>query len=105
MKQLGKILIAFVTALLLAVSAQAEPAPPGPPLKGGVQEVTVAVAAGHVELGNASAEPVRLYIYSITGQMVKAVDVAPGAVVTVTLPAGYYIVRTPDGSRRIKITS
>ena len=42
-------------------------------------------------------------IYSITGQMVKDLEVAPGMDVTVDLPAGYYIVKTAQWSKRIVV--
>ncbi len=43
----------------------------------------------------------RFYIYSITGQVIKSVEVAE--CVTVQLPQGYYIVKCSDWAKKIVV--
>lgn len=59
-----------------------------------------AVSQG-IELTVTDGETHHFYIYSITGQMVKSVDVAES--VTVDLPQGYYIVKCKDWSKKIVV--
>lgn len=69
------------------------------------QQLEVKAIAGALELSASHdfAAPARFMIYSITGQMVKSVDVAPGTTVTVDLPAGYYVVKTAKWSKRVVV--
>ncbi len=60
--------------------------------------VMKAVAQG-IELIVSDGGVHHFYIYSITGQMVKSVDVAES--VTVELPQGCYIVKCNDWSKKI----
>lgn len=59
-----------------------------------------AVSQG-IELTVSDGEVHHFYIYSITGQMVKSVDVTGS--VTVDLPQGYYIVKCKDWSKKIVV--
>lgn len=59
-----------------------------------------AVAQG-IELTVTDGETHHFYIYSITGQMVKSMDVNES--VTVDLPQGYYIVKCKDWSKKIVV--
>lgn len=54
-----------------------------------------------LSVGHDNDTSARFLIYSITGQMVKSVDVAAGTDVTVELPSGYYIVKTSQWSKRV----
>ena len=56
-----------------------------------------------LEVSHDADAPVRFMIYSITGQMVKSIDAAPGEQVTAELPAGYYIVKTTQWSKRLVV--
>lgn len=58
------------------------------------------VAEG-IELTVTDGEVHHFYIYSITGQMVKSVDVAESAVID--LPQGYYIVKCKEWSKKIVV--
>lgn len=69
------------------------------------QTSSVRTGSGRLELSVASAAeaPVRFYVYSITGQMLKSVDVAPGQSVCVDVPQGYYIVKCADWSKQVVV--
>ncbi|PWL58716.1 MAG: hypothetical protein DBY35_12240 [Bacteroidales bacterium] len=54
-----------------------------------------------IELTVTDGETHHFYIYSITGQMVKSMDVVES--VTVDLPQGYYIVKCKDWSKKIVV--
>lgn len=54
-----------------------------------------------IELGNPLETAVVFQIYSITGQLVKTVDVSAGSVLTVDLPTGCYIVKCSKWSKKI----
>lgn len=59
-----------------------------------------AVSQG-IELTVTDGETHHFYVYSITGQMVKSIDVNES--VTVDLPQGYYIVKCKDWSKKIVV--
>lgn len=61
------------------------------------------VGRGSVELIAASQRSAHFVIFSITGQAVKSANVDAGERVSIDLPAGYYIVKCADWSRRILI--
>ncbi len=54
---------------------------------------------GQIELISATDEQTTFFIYSITGQLIKRVNVTSGAV-TVELKRGYYIVKCEKWSKR-----
>ena len=61
------------------------------------------VGRGSVELIAAPQRSAHFVIFSITGQAVKSANVDAGERVSIDLPAGYYIVKCADWSRRILI--
>lgn len=63
------------------------------------QSVKVRVVHGGLELTNNSDQTLHFQIYSITGQMVKSLDLGTGSV-TVDLPQGCYIVKHPKGTQK-----
>ncbi len=99
----------LILSLLFIIPASAMAAAAGSPrieaTVGDVQELEVKALHGAIEV-SASADldtPQRFMIFSITGQMVKDLYVAPGSAVTVELPAGYYIVKTARWSKRVLV--
>jgi len=68
-----------------------------------VGEPQACIVPGGVELSAPAdaADAVRFMVYSITGQVIKTVDVKAGVPVTVELPAGVYIVKCDKWSHRI----
>jgi len=64
---------------------------------------TVSTANGEMEISNPGNESMRFHIFSITGQMVKAVEVSSGERVTVDLPSGCYIVKCSQWSKKIVV--
>lgn len=64
---------------------------------------SVRVGHGFIEISNSGSEAAGFQIYSITGQQVKAAAVPAGGSMRVELPAGYYIVKTPDFSRQVVV--
>ncbi len=94
--------ILAIACCLGVVSPQASAGVSRPALE---QTAAVRTGSGRIELAvPAAAEaPVRFFIYSITGQMLKSVDVAPGQSVAVDVPQGYYIVKCADFSRQIVV--
>lgn len=61
---------------------------------------TVKVVQGRVEIGIAGDESKQVYVYALTGQLVKTVTAHPGVTV-LELPAGYYIVKCDGLSQRV----
>lgn len=92
------LLAAPVTGMVAAAASQPEI---------GVSQGTLTAKPVHgaleLSVSHDSPSPARFMIYSITGQMVKDLEVAPGMDVTVGLPAGYYIVKTAQWSKRIVV--
>lgn len=60
------------------------------------------VASG-IEITGAASTDCHFSIYSITGQLVKTVDVAASTRVTVDLPKGYYIVKCSAWARKVVV--
>ncbi|MBD5266718.1 MAG: hypothetical protein HDS41_00810 [Bacteroides sp.] len=54
-----------------------------------------------IELTVSDGETHQFYIYSITGQMIKSVEVRESAVID--LPCGYYIVKCREWSKKIVV--
>lgn len=54
-------------------------------------------------VSHSSDTPVRFMVYSITGQLIKSIDVAAGDEAAIDLPAGYYIVKTAQWSKRLVV--
>lgn len=64
------------------------------------------IIAGGLELiapADAADNGARFMVYSITGQVVKTVDVRVGSPVSVELPAGVYIVKCGKWSHRVVV--
>lgn len=64
-------------------------------------QVAVRAGSGYLELANPGDAVRRFHIYSITGQLVKSVDVQGTAVVE--LPQGCYIVKCDSWSRKVVV--
>lgn len=98
--------IALALAMAAGQPAHAAPTPAAAAAPTGqtIQAPTASVAAmhGRIELSVSADTPVRFYIYSITGQLVKAVDLAQGTV-AIELPRGYYIVKCSEWSRQVVV--
>lgn len=101
-----KLILIFLLLFTAAVAVNAAPAPDM------IHEITESGRTSDVLPGNGtltlrvnrdSDHPVRFMIYSITGQMVKTTDLAPGEELTVDLPQGYYIVKTAQWSKRVTV--
>lgn len=58
---------------------------------------------GGLELVNPLEAGMTFAIYSITGQLVKQVDVAGGSTLSVDLPTGCYIVKCAKWSKKIVV--
>lgn len=94
----------FLLILMLAAPA-IQPALYGAPVhhvEVSEQSVEVRVVHGGLELINNTSQTVHFQIYSITGQMVKSLDLGTGSV-TVDLPQGCYIVRHPKGTQKVVV--
>ena len=98
-----KIFRYIVVALAVALSASAAYAMPEPAM-GERAEVAaqpmVKVVRGHVEINLPGEESKQVYVYALTGQLVKTVTATPGVTV-LDLPAGYYIVKCDGLSQRV----
>ncbi|MCM1094578.1 MAG: hypothetical protein NC248_11740 [Bacteroides sp.] len=62
---------------------------------------TVKAISQGIELTVSDGDAHQFYIYSITGQMIKSVEVRESAVVD--LPCGYYIVKCREWSKKIVV--
>lgn len=60
----------------------------------------IKVHNGVVEIMLSGNENRQVYVYSLTGQLVKSVNAQPGTT-TIELPAGYYIVKCDRLSQRV----
>lgn len=83
-----------VTPVVAAASAVETPV---------AENAMVKLHAGAIELIASGDEAVHFQVYSITGQMVKSVDVAAGMSVMLDVPSGYYIVKCPMWSKRVVV--
>lgn len=63
----------------------------------------VKTVAEGVELTASVAEPTTFMIYSITGQLVKKVEVGASASETVSLPGGCYVVRCQAWAKKVVV--
>lgn len=68
----------------------------------GEQSVEVRVVHGGLELINNTDQTIHFQVYSITGQMVKSLDLGNGSA-TVALPQGCYIVKHPKGTQKVVV--
>ena len=99
MKKLFLLLILMLSAPALRPVLNAAPVP-GVELAD--QRVKVRVVHGGLELTNNTDQVLHFQIYSITGQIVKSLDLGNGSV-TVDLPQGCYIVRHPKGTQKVVV--
>jgi len=67
----------------------------------GRQRIRIATRNGQLTIDNETAQTVNAYVYTVTGATVATRTVAAGATDRVTLPAGIYIVHTPEGAVKI----
>ena len=98
-----KIFRYIVVALAVALSASAAYAVPEPVAAERAEvaaQPTVKVVRGHVEINLPGEESKQVYVYALTGQLVKTVTAHPGVTV-LDLPAGYYIVKCDGLSQRV----
>lgn len=100
-KTIKTLAIAFVLALTVPAAVYAHSAEDDMVSSVTASAPTMKAVSHGVELTVADGDVHHFYIYSITGQMVKSVDVAE--TVTVDLPQGYYIVKCKDWSKKIVV--
>lgn len=96
-RYLKALILAGALATTLAPAAMASQAP----ARQQVETVSSSVrpCAGYLEITATADAPMRFYIYSITGQLVKSIDVL--GTVQVELPHGYYIVKCSEWSKQV----
>lgn len=102
---MNQLLRSFLFALMLSAVPAAIMAAPA---RGDISEVTqqgVSVEVTHsgIEISSAASETTAVTVYTITGSVVKTFYVQAGTRVTIDLPAGYYIVKTPQRSVRVLV--
>lgn len=66
------------------------------------QESYVISGEGAITIFNTD-EANNYYVYSITGQLIKTVRIAPDSNLTIELPQGYYIIRCQQWVRKILV--
>lgn len=69
------------------------------------QSVIVAVSSeqmGVLTIVNNSGKATRFTVYSLTGQVVKVVELKSGKA-DISLPRGFYIVRSENGSQKVVV--
>ncbi len=67
------------------------------------QGVSVEVTRSGIEIASNTSDTAAVTVYTIAGTAVKSVVLQPGDRVTVDLPAGYYIIKTPQRSIRVLV--
>lgn len=67
-----------------------------------IENVVMKADVGAIELSNASQERIRIYIFSITGQMVKTIELTEGTT-RVELNKGLYIVKCDKWSKKVMV--
>lgn len=101
-----------ILALILLLAASVAPLtamafPSGPQSEGiesvAENEATLSSQNSELIISNSSEASMKFYVFSITGQMVKSVEVGGGDSVTVELPAGWYIVKCSLWSKKIVV--
>jgi len=94
-----KYLLLFAVMLSAAMSVQAQTEVRDK------QPATVAVSSdqmGVLTIVNNSGKAARFTVYSLTGQVVKVVELKNGKV-DIALPRGFYIVRSENGSQKVVV--
>lgn len=100
--------LSFSFILMLIAGAVVLPASASVP-DGITQEIRktsgagVTVESGAVRLSVSSGRQERFLIYSITGQLIKTVDVAPGGEERVDLRCGCYIIKCSFWSKKVMV--
>ncbi|MDE6048975.1 MAG: T9SS type A sorting domain-containing protein [Paramuribaculum sp.] len=67
------------------------------------ETATVSPVSTGISLSVKADKTERFYIFSITGQLVKTVDVEAGSVQSVELPRGCYIVKCSYWSKKVMV--
>lgn len=91
------LLFAVALSVVMSVQAQTEVREKQP--------VTVAVSSdqmGVLTIENNSGKATRFTVYSLTGQVVKVVELKSGKA-DISLPRGFYIVRSENGSQKVVV--
>lgn len=100
-KFLHSLLLAFATlttpAVVMAAQVRHDRA------EAAQQSVTVEVVHSGIEIGSNASDTVVVTVYTITGTSVKTISLQSGDKVTIDVPAGYYIVKTPQRSIRVLV--
>ncbi len=99
MRMIKRYLSTLVIALALACGSVGAVASEARPVV--EAQVTVRAGSGYLELANPGDATKRFYVYSITGQLVKSVDVQ--GTMVVELPQGCYIVKCGSFSRKVVV--
>lgn len=62
---------------------------------------SVKASQGHIILSSSESKTITFHIYSIIGQLVKSVTVAPESETIVEMPRGYYIVKCEKWTKQV----
>ncbi len=68
-----------------------------------VAESVATVSAGVGEMTISTEQTQRFYIFSITGQMIKSVEISAGEHRVIDLPNGCYIVKCAQWSKKVVV--
>lgn len=95
--------ILFVSLSLLIGSAVSIGAADGSMASQHDEQMTIRTSESGLEISVASSDKaLKIEIYSITGQLVKSLDIENGTE-RISLPKGCYIVRTHNGSKKVVV--
>lgn len=100
-KILASILLLAIAASPMVASANADTV-----RQGGIESVAENVASvttshGEMTITNPNEKSMKFYIFSITGQMIKSIEIGGGDHMIIELPNGCYIVKCDQWSKKI----
>ena len=101
-----KRILIYMTALMICLAGNAfagERPHVDKPISETVHLTTVRTVNGAVVVENASGHDVEVMVFAITGSLVKKEFLVHGETLTIELPAGYYIVKAGDTSKRVAV--
>lgn len=99
MKKLAIILFLFLAAPVINTGISATP---NPDVELTEQIPVIKTVNGGIELTNNSSETITFHIYSITGQIIKSLELSGGRIM-VDLPQGCYIVKCNKWSKKVVV--
>ena len=106
MKSLRKYILPLSVAYVMlfppvvSAGASASPEPAATAQNDFATEISISVSGSHILIANSGQQSCHVIIYALTGQVVKNITANTGTT-SIELPAGYYIVKCGNVTKRV----